>query len=306
MAVLDDNTSFASGFGGSNAIFFLFILFLFGGGGWGGGFGGWGNNGFMNGWGSPMAQGTLTRADINEGFANNRILEKQDEITASLANNALNAQRDTLTSSYALRDDLGDKIGALSDKASVNTASIMGQASAIAAAQAERACNLKSDVLLGNAALNNSLQDAKFQVAQGINDTRYALATNQCETNHRIDMEGCGINRNIDASRFETVKQTGDIINAIHADGEATRALITGNVIQGLRDRLAMAENSLTSQTQVSQIVDRMRQTPTPSWMVQSPYQSYTPQVVVAGYTPSASYSYPGYYGYGTAGNGIG
>ena len=42
--------------------------------------------------------------------------------------------------------------------------------------------------------------------------------------------------------RSEGFKNTCDILNAIHADGEATRALINQNTIQDLRDKLAQSQ----------------------------------------------------------------
>ena len=50
----------------------------------------------------------------------------------------------------------------------------------------------------------------------------------------------CEINRNIDALRFENSKNTCEIVNAIRTDGEATRALINANVMQDLRDKIAI------------------------------------------------------------------
>lgn len=303
MALVDENTGF---FGGSSAIFFLFILFLFGGMGNGFGGWGWGGNGFMNGWNSPTAQGTLTRADINEGLVSNRILDKQDTILAQMSNNALSQQRDILTEGSNTRESIAASSATAFRDNAAQSAYLSNQASQNAAALSEKIGATNKDVVLGNCGLQKDILLSTANINNGINDARFALANANCETNHRIDMTACDINRNVDESRFATVKQTGDIINAIHADGEATRALITGNVIQNLRDRLQNTEQMLTSQAQVSQIVDRMRQTPTPSWMVQSPYQSYTPQVIVSGYTPGAAYSYPGYNGYGLNAYGVG
>lgn len=299
MSLTDENTFF----GGSSAIFFLFILFLFGGGGFGGW--GWGGNGYMNGWNSPTAQGTLTRADINEGLVSNRILDKQDTILSQMSNNALSQQRDVLTEGSSTREAVAAASATAFRDNSAQTAYLSNQMLTSASALSEKVGNTNKDVVLGNCGLQKDILLGNERINGNLNDAKFAIAQNQCDTNHRIDMTTCEINRNVDESRFATVKQTGDIINAIHADGEATRALITGNVIQSLRDRLQNAEQLITSQSQVSQIVDRMRQTPTPSWMVQSPYQSYTPQVVVSGYTPGAAYSYPGYNGYGAYGVGI-
>lgn len=60
----------------------------------------------------------------------------------------------------------------------------------------------------------------------------------------------CGfaeVNRNIDQSRYEAAQNTCAIKTAIHEDGEATRALITANTIQDLRDKLQQKDNELQS-----------------------------------------------------------
>lgn len=54
----------------------------------------------------------------------------------------------------------------------------------------------------------------------------------------------CETNRNIDAVRYEAQKNTCDITTAIHAEGEATRALIRENEIQALRDKVHYLEQN--------------------------------------------------------------
>jgi hypothetical protein len=54
----------------------------------------------------------------------------------------------------------------------------------------------------------------------------------------------CETNRNIDAVRYEAQKNTCDITTAIHAEGEATRALIRENEIQALRDKVHALEQN--------------------------------------------------------------
>ena len=68
-------------------------------------------------------------------------------------------------------------------------------------------------------------------INQNINQARFDAQNCCCETN-----------RNIDAVRYENARNTCDIVNAIKADGEATRALMTQNTIQDLRDRLQAAQ----------------------------------------------------------------
>ena len=57
----------------------------------------------------------------------------------------------------------------------------------------------------------------------------------------------CETNRNIDAVRFENAQNTCAITTAIHAEGEATRALFTANEIQKLRDSREAVQRELQS-----------------------------------------------------------
>lgn len=91
----------------------------------------------------------------------------------------------------------------------------------------------------------------------------------------------CTTNRNIDSVKAEAYKNTCEITTAIHSEGEATRALITQNQMQELRDRLAdrdrdlLAANFQLSQVaQSSDIINRLQPMPHPAYTVNSPYQS--------------------------------
>lgn len=76
-----NNGGFGNSWGGDwMSWLLLFVLF----GGWGyGGFGGWGGNGGFN---TPNAQGTITRADLNEGFALNGLQNGQTSIKDAVTN----------------------------------------------------------------------------------------------------------------------------------------------------------------------------------------------------------------------------
>ena len=96
-------------------------------------------------------------------------------------------------------------------------------------------------------------------------------------------------NRNIDAVRAENYKNTCEITNAIHAEGEATRALINANAMQELRDRLEATRGEvmvrdfqLSQLSQTSNIVNTLRPTPIPAYITCSPY------------TTAPSYNYSG------------
>lgn len=105
-------------------------------------------------------------------------------------------------------------------------------------------------------------------VAQGINENRFAAQQCCCETN-----------RNIDAVRYDAAMNTNAITKAICDDGEKTRALMVANQMQDLRDRLAdkdrdlqTAQFALSQQAQNATIINAVRPFPSPAYMVGSPY----------------------------------
>jgi len=110
-------------------------------------------------------------------------------------------------------------------------------------------CNLRSDILMGNA---NTQRDILLQTTQLENQ----LGMTSLQGLARLDSCCC------------------DIKNAIREDGEQTRALITQNTIQDLRDRLANAKDIISDREQTDTLLARLQPTPTPSYLVSSPYQS--------------------------------
>ena len=89
----------------------------------------------------------------------------------------------------------------------------------------------------------------------------------------------CEINRNIDAVRADNYKNTCEITNAVHAEGEATRALINSNTMQALRDKitekdqeLQTANFQLSQQAQNATLISALRPFPQPAYITCSPY----------------------------------
>lgn len=80
-------------------------------------------------------------------------------------------------------------------------------------------------------AQNTTMLNGFAGVTSAVRDAQFAAQQCCCETN-----------RNIDAVRYDAQKNTCDITTAIHAEGEATRALIQKNEMQSLRDRLQQME----------------------------------------------------------------
>lgn len=108
---------------------------------------------------------------------------------------------------------------------------------------------------------------------------------------YEVQNVGCGINRNIDSVKFENAQNTCAITNAIHHEGELTRAMMQENVVQSLRDRLEekdrlyQAANFQLSQfSQTQNILDSLGR-----WVSNPP----TPQVYY-GYGMSTTGTYAG------------
>lgn len=82
----------------------------------------------------------------------------------------------------------------------------------------------------------------------------------------------CETNRNIEAVRAENYRNTCEITTAIHAEGEATRALINANVMQELRDQLQAAQLQLGNLSRTQDLVSQPRPVPIPAYITCSPY----------------------------------
>ena len=116
--------------------------------------------------------------------------------------------------------------------------------------------------------ITNGLCDGFYATRQGISDLGYAVKDCCCTTN-----------RNIDAVRFENAQNTCAITNAIHAEGETTRALINANMIQDLRDKLEardrdilMRDFQLSQLAQNATLINELRPCAKPAYITCSPY----------------------------------
>jgi hypothetical protein len=117
-------------------------------------------------------------------------------------------------------------------------------------------------------AVNSGMKDGFYMTREGIAENRFAAQQCCCETN-----------RNIDAVRYENSKNTCEITNAIHAEGEATRALINANTIQELRDRLEARDREvmvrdfqLSQLAQNQYLVNEIKPCAKPAYITCSPY----------------------------------
>ena len=107
-------------------------------------------------------------------------------------------------------------------------------------------------------------------VNNGIAENRFAAQQCCCETQ-----------KGLLENRYASEKNTLEITNAIHAEGEATRALINANTMQELRDRLEARDRDILARDfQLSQLaqnqylVNTIKPCPIPAYITCSPYAS--------------------------------
>lgn len=119
-----------------------------------------------------------------------------------------------------------------------------------------------------NTTMLQGMNGLQSQLCQGFNGVNSGIAENRFAAQQCC----CETNRNIDAVRYENARNTCDIVNAIKADGDATRALMTQNTIQELRDNLQAAQLQLGNLSQTQTIINAVRPFPIPSYTTCSPY----------------------------------
>ena len=135
----------------------------------------------------------------------------------------------------------------------------------------------RSDLFEG---FNN--QDVNGQlrgITSGICDGFYATRQGISELGFGMKDCCCTTNRNIDAVRYEGAQNTCAITNAIHAEGEATRALINANTMQELRDKLEARDRDILARdfqlsqlAQTANLVSELRPCAKPAYITCSPY----------------------------------
>lgn len=131
---------------------------------------------------------------------------------------------------------------------------------------------LNTTMLQGQAGLEKTVMQGNYSLGSQLAENRFAQQQCCCETN-----------RNIDSVKAENYQNTCKITSAIHEEAEKTRALITANTMQELRDKLADRDRALQSANfnlsqvvQSATIVGQLKPYPTPAYIVSSPYQSST------------------------------
>lgn len=130
--------------------------------------------------------------------------------------------------------------------------------------------NIRYDNLQNVMGLQNAMTSGFYGVNSGLAENRFAQQQCCCELKSgQKDLAA------------EAYRNTCEITTAIHAEGEATRALINDNTMQALRDKLADRDRDLlyanfqnSQYLQNSYLVDALRPVSRPAYLTCSPYQA--------------------------------
>lgn len=103
-------------------------------------------------------------------------------------------------------------------------------------------------------ATNNSINGVNMNTMQGFNSVNQGINS----LGYQMQQCCCENLRANDSLKYENAQNTCAIVNAIHADGEATRALMQANTVQELRDKLQERDNTISNFVQTNSILSNL------------------------------------------------
>lgn len=127
-------------------------------------------------------------------------------------------------------------------------------------------------------ALNNSLNGINMNLSNALCSTTYELAGKIDANRFAAQQCCCETQRAIDSVKFENAQNTCQIVNAIHAEGNATRDLITQNKIESLQTKIAeltacnqSKDLAISQANQNAYLINKLNPAPVPAYTVQNP-----------------------------------
>lgn len=141
---------------------------------------------------------------------------------------------------------------------------------------------------------NQNVSNTACQTQRDVLDSKYGLSTEVLENRFNCSQNACATQKEILQNRYDNAIQTQalsaqasqcccDLKTAIHAEGEATRAMIQEDKIQQLRDQVYATNLALNNANLANSIVNQIIPRPAPAY-------------------PSCSPFVPSYYGFGNNG----
>lgn len=119
----------------------------------------------------------------------------------------------------------------------------------------------------------NGLMRDNFGLQRDILENRYDAQKCCCDTQKEIMESRYTTQLGFQAHQAQQAQCCCDIKTAIHAEAEATRALINQNTMQELRDNLQAAQLQLGNLSQTQTLINALRPCPIPAYPSCSPYQ---------------------------------
>jgi hypothetical protein len=130
-------------------------------------------------------------------------------------------------------------------------------------------------------AVNNGLKDGFYGNQGTMKDGFYGVQGALAENRFAQQNCCCEIKGGIKDLSAEGYRNTCEITTAIHAEGEATRALINSNTMQELRDKLTEKDREVQARdfqlsqiAQTNNIVGQIRPCPVPAYVTCNPWGS--------------------------------
>ena len=246
-AVTRNNDGF--GFGDGNGSWWILLLFLFA-------FGGWGGNGFFGGAGfnGAAAQGALTRADLNQemGFSDlqHTVRNAREDLSSDyhdLSTNILQGVCDLNGTINNVGNSINTNLNNLGYQlqAGINDVNVNGMQNTYAIGTQITA--------LGNQ-MASCCCDMRYQVEKGFSDLNYNIATSDCATRQAI------------------CDSTRDIIESQNANTRAILDRLTNDKIADLQAENQTLKFAASQAAQNNYLVDQLRPSPIPAYVVQNPY----------------------------------
>lgn len=119
----------------------------------------------------------------------------------------------------------------------------------------------------------NGLMRDNFGLQRDILENRYDAQKCCCDTQKEIMESRYTTQLGFQSQQAQQAQCCCDIKTAIHAEAEATRALINQNTMQELRDNLQAAQLQLGNLSQTQTLINALRPCPIPAYPSCSPYQ---------------------------------
>lgn len=115
-------------------------------------------------------------------------------------------------------------------------------------------------------------------ITYGISDATYAVSRDILENRFAAQQCCCDTQRAIDGVNYNNAKNTCDIVNAIHYEGDTTRKMLVDNKIEALQQKITdltvannAKDNYISQLNQSNYIIEKLQPTPKPAYVVQNP-----------------------------------